>query len=1841
MKNLLFPFVTPIIFSVIFSVTLTACGGGSAGGSASNLDSNFTPSNDFTLNPLGTIEEFAAKDIDIPTYKDGENDVAYDSLTKIADDANTENPIDVILHGLAVLKNDSTTFERDNTNIDWKDEANNTELKINREITLSRITAAEKSPAVKLTFGADGAISGVTIYADEEYTNATADRSNIFGFTANYMAHISWNLAKDRDSLNNTTEDNIYDIDGIMLAGIQTADDDIPISGSAEFNGKGKGVYGSETENYNTIFDVTANVNFTGRDVIFTFSNTCKIVACADNSPDRLTDLDFSTGKIKFAADANSAPTNNISGDVTLTGGLAGKLDARFYGRGENNFAKELGGTFALVNATNKNYYYGAFGGQYMETRNYILNKDVVTLTLEKDEQAWNRNDPAPDKHVQEAVPDVNAPTYIDTNDENKVKYSYESIDDLRNDASLADETTLSITLPLLGTHRYYRWNYQRHDSSTDWGNGNFINNANIVSNANSVVTLNYHVKNGKVYFQGKDGTEGIVLYRKTFNVNGEEITNRYAGNTGVDNRTFFKGNIIGIDEKAETNFIRLFKGDESGQGYINYFGFVPKNIIALSWYIAEDKNLLGADNLEANTETNFGRFIAGLETGRNYGNGAFGAIPETGNVTFIGKGTGNYGYVRPQYTGSSVSKREQLYFNIVAYVDFATKKIDFSTYNTCYVTTCTIKRKGLDFNTTISFTANNIASNVTTSNGLLTGKLETRFYGKAAEEFGGSFALIGINDDIYYYGIFAGNQDFTGADGSSVDANKFDSHYNYPKTPNIPYVSFAEAAGANKASQFVVQGSAVQKHDITYYARKTKATDFNSETDADVSKIQDISLVGSDAPALKLDFDATGNISAIEAYFGFSTYTATLANGATGLTANGTISNADYNDAETSNITVDRNAFGFKSNYMVYLSWNLDKQNIDGDSSMIADDKYNINGMMVAGIDTPNMPTRNSANFFGAGKGNYGDKDTNHKLTFKTFAEVNFSSRKIEIEMSDTACVASDCGIDGVTLATLDFSGLLTYSAGANNAIGDMSAGNLSGAIYARFYGTGDNAAGEFGGTFALKDSTHYYYGAFGADKGGTLITSLANSIKDVIIASPETVVIPTKTNGTAYASFRDAIIDNNNPDGKIFRLQGPAVYGGSNAEYNRTAGQDWREVDVTKNFSVTKLSGASASITVTAKKISDITLHLNGKTYTADKNNAISDDDGATGELQVSRHSNVFGFHTNNIVYVNWSLVKNALTDNADTLNDNTYTQRGMMLVGNESPMGAIPTANYPFLDSRAEFKGKGRGYYTSASGDEKGTKFNIDAMIDFSNKEVSLTTSHLKLCTTSFGDCKNNTTLNFVTEKPISYTSNDVSGKIVSRTYDDPKHAVGDFTGTVNAKFYGAKADEFGGAFALLADDNAYHYGIFGTQLKNPNAIQNALDHSDDTGAVTRVNKKNGSKSPNDNGGSYDSKTYAKYDSFLKAQSEIKGGQNRYVHNVALAATREDTVRYQRYMGKGWTDDSTKKETVTVVANLNNATSYIRYYGASPKQGVVNNVRIFSYKRTNSVGVRGAQQGTGHGYFYRLYDPNDTEEKRTKHNLDVDAGDYHYITASNPIKHSFGKLYSSNIAGNLTLMRPNEFGFQAKYMAYIRWTITKTVEDFEETAGVGKGFDIDGYMVSGFETEHNTASGATDGDSSDDLPETGTADFVGGGMGTYHHASGQGYRTRFDANAKVDFEGTNDKATIDLTLNNTRCVAGLDANACTDSIITPDLLSSLNITNAALGFDRGENDITAIAIDTDGGMNGQIDARFYGQNRKGANNQNAAKEFGGAFSFRDGDKSYIGIFGTERGAITPPTP
>ena len=82
-------------------------------------------------------------------------------------------------------------------------------------------------------------------------------------------------------------------------------------------------------------------------------------------------------------------------------------------------------------------------------------------------------------------------------------------------------------------------------------------------------------------------------------------------------------------------------------------------------------------------------------------------------------------------------------------------------------------------------------------------------------------------------------------------------------------------------------------------------------------------------------------------------------------------------------------------------------------------------------------------------------------------------------------ARLATSCTLPADTDLNLVATGLSFADAVGNNlSTNTASAGTLSGTLDARFYGNAGDGANEFGGTFALKNTDNYYYGAFGATK-------------------------------------------------------------------------------------------------------------------------------------------------------------------------------------------------------------------------------------------------------------------------------------------------------------------------------------------------------------------------------------------------------------------------------------------------------------------------------------------------------------------------------------------------------------------------------------------------------------------------------------------------------------------------------------------------------------------------------------------------------------------------------------
>nr|MCH9853554.1 transferrin-binding protein-like solute binding protein [Alphaproteobacteria bacterium] len=162
----------------------------------------------------------------------------------------------------------------------------------------------------------------------------------------------------------------------------EVAGSSIPTSETIMFTGKGRGIYGgkADAENYATIFDVTANVDFSTRNVALTSADTaCTGDNCA--GIDAATAATLASLNVTAPSLTYALGTNNISGAITA-GSLTGTADARFYDEGAR--VKEIGGTFSMQD--NDNYYYGAFGATKHEFHHFA---DTASNRFNKWSQ-WN-----------------------------------------------------------------------------------------------------------------------------------------------------------------------------------------------------------------------------------------------------------------------------------------------------------------------------------------------------------------------------------------------------------------------------------------------------------------------------------------------------------------------------------------------------------------------------------------------------------------------------------------------------------------------------------------------------------------------------------------------------------------------------------------------------------------------------------------------------------------------------------------------------------------------------------------------------------------------------------------------------------------------------------------------------------------------------------------------------------------------------------------------------------------------------------------------------------------------------------------------------------------------------------------------------------------------------------------------------------------------------------------------------------------------------------------------------------------------------------------------------------
>nr|MCH9845691.1 hypothetical protein [Alphaproteobacteria bacterium] len=712
---------------------------------------------------------------------------------------------------------------------------------------------------------------------------------------------------------------------------------------------------------------------------------------------------------------------------------------------------------------------------------------------------------------------------------------------------------------------------------------------------------------------------------------------------------------------------------------------------------------------------------------------------------------------------------------------------------------------------------------------GDLTGTADARFYGTDAKEFGGTFALTHKTDNSYYYGAFGANRDgiATGYNALTI----FDSHSVItPQTVTIAddadtvaYVSLSAASADTDnavAKTFILNGLTVHGT-ITNIHQRVPSQQWET-----VDYSQTATGATIDDSALSLAFATDGTLSGVTAHLNDGTndvsYIAGTADNTPTTTSFGaTISSGAPSDATSTSINVERGSdfFGFDSNYMVYLNWNIQETFLDVNS--LNETTYTIDGMMLAGmrLDGDNIRKNGTAEFSGKGRGIYGDKDFNYATIFDVTANVNFGAANVKFESSNT-CKAIDCGDNPVN--TLDFtSSSLSFIALDNyNISGGLFADDnkLVGTIYARFYGT---QGWELGGTFGLEDNARFYYGAFGTQRLTGIVTPLTFDNTPIAVTLPNDVTLNADSSLSISSVVDAAIADETLDDTPHTLVMGAiAASNDDSTHYQRSQNMAWAAyndaADSQRTISTSRLTGAAASLSFdeTTGYISGVTAYADA-TYTATADAPASatsftatNADGVT--INLERGTNLFGFDSDYMAYLSWQSQSDDMFENNNaTLNEIIYDRDGIMLAG-------IETIDVNRISGITSFTGKGRGFYDDDSlfkdDASYATIFDVTAAIDFANKNIALTIDE----TCKASDCSVKTTHLDLGTIALAFPTADDKYVVANNITGVANADNGNLTGNIDARFYSTEAREFGGTFALagtINGSNNYYHGAFG--------------------------------------------------------------------------------------------------------------------------------------------------------------------------------------------------------------------------------------------------------------------------------------------------------------------------------------------------------------------------------------------------------------------------------------------
>ncbi|MCH9852255.1 MAG: transferrin-binding protein-like solute binding protein [Alphaproteobacteria bacterium] len=1170
----------------------------------------------------------------IPTVSISDN---YLSLTDAA--SNGDGITAFNMKALAVYKNSKIDYTRAPKQ-DWATRADKVQT-----YSLERRLGSVAS----LIFNSGGTVADLTIDGIETNPSQPDNQSEILGFTPAYMTYINLKKIPIENILNNSDDVAAItnDIDGYMIAGIETKNDDIPTDKKAvQFKGKGHGNYirfddaNMITHNFSYNLTTNATVDFGAKNVNINLSR----------SGTSETYGNISTGIISFDG-------NEITADVTATGyALTGTLDARFYGSG----AKEFGGTFLLT--SDNSYYYGAFGGK---------------------------------QGISSVFYDESITTFVTT-------------------PSIAD------------------------NGLTSFSEGGSDDNVFALENA---VQIFNNIYIGKI-------TGAVVEYDSSPNKGAFK-------DSGL--KLYFSDTIYEITSDADIHDDSRFSNyyiKIDNDTVIDSGSKLRPSELTLNTSARHKTDELKADYMASvvwNGNGGYGFATTGFETIGN-------DIPGIDEAKFKGAGRGQY--------SSTVASTVSTYFGFTANIDFTERTARLFSFYTCAHpyradNSCYNKRDDLTFRGTLSYQPKTNAFTGTISSGNLIGTADARFYGPAANEFGGTFAI--YSGEAAHVGFFMSGRDYIIA-ADTEEVTTVTTITDFPTGINKNNLT-----GFNDANRVVAgtgtTGNALKITDIVRVTRdvttkiitsdiiKGAVVEFDYKNDGDFAD-DGATLYFIDK---KYDVTGTGNINAI--------LSATASSGTAML----------YSFALS---RTSSDFFGFTANYMAGLSWRDARRNSFS---------YGITGFETKSDD---FPGTGNAQFTGLGYGKH--YTLAEEYYFNITADIDFGDSKSVTLTSSNTCdyrYTFFCG-DTYKRTSYNFTGTLNYNTNTKALTGTLTTtSGFKGDAYARFYGTGTNGAKEIGGTFNFE---RVFLGYFGVSR---YITSHSD------IATANDIGAPTTFNQDNLTGFNDSNRVTHGTPKEDIALKATAVEIVKDISNITITTRKISDAVVEFDYATSTNFANTGLIFYFADRKYEVTAGDGQQDYitatTIDSGSA----DNPT-EFGVQRHGNsVFGYRTSHMALVYWEL------DEAG------YDSKGFAITGFETTDngvgGTIPSTGI------AEFKGKGQGqhYYRTVSDD---VYFDVTANVDFSTGNVALIGENT--CNSrQLSNCRSAANLRphlDFTANILEYDvgMNNISGMI--ETAGDADNGIEKLTGTADARFYGPNTEELGGTFSMSNSDAGY-IGYFGAK------------------------------------------------------------------------------------------------------------------------------------------------------------------------------------------------------------------------------------------------------------------------------------------------------------------------------------------------------------------------------------------------------------------------------------------